>query len=143
KGRLEEVRALWAKLLARDPPDHDSWYGYAQLCLFLGNEDEYRRARHAMLRRFEGRDDWIVAERTSVASLLLPGADDEDLKRAAALADRAVADAARSPEPGNAYVVFLKGLAEYRVGRAEQAVPLLRQAASKLRNRPGPRLVLA
>ena len=141
-GRLEEARALWQKLLARDPPDHESWYGYAQLCLFLGKEDEFRRVRDAMLRHFGASDDWIVAERTSLASLLLP-ASGEDLQRVAALADRAVADARKSPEPDNPYVQFVKGLSEYRQGRDEQALPFLRESASKLPNRPGPRLVLA
>jgi tetratricopeptide (TPR) repeat protein len=37
----------------------------------------------------------------------------------------------------------VKGLAEYRQGRPEQAIPWLEQSASGLPNRPGPRLVLA
>lgn len=141
-GRLEEARALWQKMLSRDPPDHESWYGYAQLCLFLGQVDEYRRVREAMLRRFGHSDDWIVAERTSLASLLLPAAG-EELQRLAALADRAVADASKSAEPDNAYVQFVKGLSEYRLGHDKQAVPWLQKSASKLPNRPGPRLALA
>ena len=141
-GRLEEARALWEKLLRRDPPDHESWYGYAQLCLFLGQVDEYRRVREAMLRRFGQSDDWIVAERTSLASLLLP-ASGEELQRVAALADRAVADASKSAEPDNAYVQFVKGLSEYRQGHDEQAAIWLGKAAARLTDRPGPRLVLA
>jgi tetratricopeptide (TPR) repeat protein len=65
------------------------------------------------------------------------------LRRAAELADRAVATAQKSSEPGNPYVRFVKGLAEYRQGRYEQAIPLLQETAVKLPNRPGPRLVLA
>ena len=30
---------------AANPPDHEAWFGYAELCLFLGEEAEYRRAR--------------------------------------------------------------------------------------------------
>jgi serine/threonine-protein kinase len=142
KGRLEEARVIWEKLLESNPPDHDRWYGYAQLCLILGNEDEYRRSREALLRRFAETDDWIIAERTSLASLLLPDPPDQ-LQSAAAVADRAVAAASKSAEPDNAYVQFVKGLAEYRLNRLEQAVPLLRQAAQKIPSRPGPRLVLA
>src|SRR5262249_45763519 len=48
QGRLEEARAAWEKLLERQPPDHDSWYGYAELCLYLGKADEYCRARRAL-----------------------------------------------------------------------------------------------
>lgn len=141
-GRLEEARVLWEKMLANDPPDHDRWYGYAQLCAFLGKDAEYRRAREAILRRFGASDDWIVAERTSLACLLLPDSAD-DLRAATALADRAVAGASKSPEPDNAYVQLVKGLAEYRLGRFAQAVPLLRASASKIPSRPGPRLALA
>jgi serine/threonine-protein kinase len=142
RGRLEEVRVLWQTMLRRDPPDNQSWFGYAQLCLFLGNESEYRWARDAMLRRFGAPDDWIVAERTSTASLLQPLSGD-DLQRAAALADRAVTKAMESTEPDNPYVKFAKGLAEYRLGHYEQAMPFLLDSASKLSDRRGPRLVLA
>jgi serine/threonine-protein kinase len=142
KGRLEEARLIWEKTLERDPPDHDLWYGYAQLCLLLSKDDEYRRAREAMLRRFGESDDWIVAERTSLASLLLPDSADA-LRSAAALADRAVAAAAKSSEPDNGYVQFVKGLSEYRLDRLDKAIPLLREATQKIPSRPGPRLVLA
>jgi serine/threonine-protein kinase len=142
KGRLEEVRVNWAKLLETNPPDHDLWYGYAQLCLILGKDDAYRRGRAAILRRFNETDDWIVAERTSLASLLLSDSP-EELGSAAALADRAVDIASRSSEPDNAYVQFVKGFSEYRLNRLDQAVPLLRSAMQKIPNRPGPRLVLA
>ena len=73
RGGLEEARVAWEKLLEGKPPDHQSWYGYAQLCLFLGNEREYRVARKALLDQFGSHaDDWFVAERTSLACLLLP-----------------------------------------------------------------------
>jgi serine/threonine-protein kinase len=140
-GRLDEARGVWERILERDPPDHQSWYGYAQLCLFLGEEEAYRRARKALLDRFgDVANDWIVAERTSLACLLLPAPEDE-LRRAVVLADRAVA--AGAANPGNAYLQFLKGLAEYRQGRPQQAIPLLEESSRKLPNRPGPRLVLA
>jgi serine/threonine-protein kinase len=143
RGGLEEARAAWEKYLERDPPDHDSWYGYAQLCLFLGKEEAYRRARKALLKRFgDTSNDWIVAERTSLACLLLSDSGD-DLRRAIRLADLAVAAGERSREPGNPYLRFVKGLAVYRQGRPRQAVPLLREAAEKLPNRPGPRLAMA
>jgi serine/threonine-protein kinase len=140
-GDLEEARAAWEKYLERNPPDHDSWYGYAQLCLFLGNEAAYRRNRKALLARFgDTTNDWVVAERTSLACLLVPDSGDE-LQRAIRLADLAVA--AGSSEPGNPYLRFVKGLAVYRDGRPEEAIPLLQEAAEKLPNRAGPRLALA
>lgn len=100
--------------MVRNPPDDDSWYGHAQLNLFLGHEDAYRRARTALLDRDRGDpSDWRVAERTGLACLLLPAAGDE-LRRAVELVDRAAALAPKSPHPDAAYVQFAQGLAEYR-----------------------------
>jgi serine/threonine-protein kinase len=45
RGRGEEVRREWKKALEHDPPEHDAWFGYAELSLFLGHEEEYRQAR--------------------------------------------------------------------------------------------------
>jgi tetratricopeptide (TPR) repeat protein len=143
RGRPEEARAAWEKLLEHDPPKHDDWYGYAPFCLFLGNEEAYRRARKALLDRFgDTANDWIIAERTSLACLLLSDSGDE-VRRAVKLADLAVAAGERSAEHGNPYLRFVQGLALYRNGRPELAVPLLRDAADKLNDRAGPRLALA
>jgi serine/threonine-protein kinase len=143
KGRLVEARATWEKSLERDPPDHHAWHGYAELCLFLGNEEAYRRARKALLDRFgETTGDWIVAERTSLSCMLLPVSGDE-LRRAVALVDLAVAAGGKSSTSGNPYLQFVQGLAEYRQGRHRQAIPLLQKSARQLPNRAGPPLVLA
>jgi serine/threonine-protein kinase len=141
KGRLEEARVIWEKMLATNPLDHDRWYGYAQLCLLLGNDDEYRKTRAAILRRFADTDDWITAERSSLASLLLPGSEDE-LRPATVLAERAMTLASKS-EPDNPYVQFLMGLSNYRQGQLDEAMKFLRESAPRIPNRPGPRLVLA
>src|SRR5262249_49721353 len=126
-----------------DPPEHDAWYGYAQLCLFLGNKEAYVRARRAMLKRFGNTtDDWIVAERTSLACLLLPDPGDE-LQGAIRLADLALAAWERSSGGSNPYLRFVKGLAVYRRGRPNEAIPLLQEAAEQLPNRAGPLLAWA
>jgi serine/threonine-protein kinase len=143
RGGLEEARVAWENLVNGDPASHDAWYGYAELCLYLGNREAYELARERLLKRFgETANHWIVAERTSQACLLLPGSEDE-LRRAAELAFRAAAAAADSPDAGNPYVVFVKGLAEYRLGRHAQAIPSLEDTAARLPNRAAPRLVLA
>ena len=138
-GRLEELRADWARRLDGNPPNPDAWYGYAQLCLFLGDEPAYRRACRALLDRFENTPDGTVAERSSLAALLRP-ATAADLHRACALAERAVAVSAQKDSP---YLQFLTGLVEYRLGRFDRAATLLEAVAPKLTDRPGPRLVLA
>jgi tetratricopeptide (TPR) repeat protein len=151
KGELEEARAAWEKILESDPPDNDAWYGYAQLCLFLGNEDAYRRARTALLKRFgDTRNDWVVAERTSQACLLLPpsvsppdagGRDREELRAAIRLANVAVAE--EGAKTDNPFLRFLNGLALFRDRRPKEAIPVLQEAAEKLPHRSGPRLALA
>jgi serine/threonine-protein kinase len=141
-GKLEEVREVWEQVLERDPSDPDSWYGYAPLCLLLGKEEAYRRARRDLLERFSGTtEDWRITERICLACLLLP-AGEEELRRAVVLADRAVTSGSNL-DPDNPYLRFLKGLAEYREGRPKQAIPWLEKASAKLPNRAGPRLVLA
>jgi eukaryotic-like serine/threonine-protein kinase len=143
-GELEQARVIWGKVLERHPPHHDAWHGYAQLCLFLGNEDAYRRARRALLDQFGlTANSWIVGERSSLACLLSPDSDD-DLRRTVKLLDLAVADAEKSGAAhGNPYLQFVQGWAEHRQGRYERAIPLLEESAAKLPNRAGPRLVLA
>ena len=124
--------------LAANPPKHDAWFGYAELCLFLGEEEEYRRARRDLLARFGLSKDPIVAERTGRACLLLPASEDE-LRQATALTDRAVA--AREQKFPQ-YILFAKGLAEYRAGRFESTINLMEGGAASVGG-PGPRLVLA
>ena len=143
RGGLEEARIAWEKLLEGKPSDHQSWYGYAQLCLFLGKERDYTVARKALLDQFGSMaNDWFVAERVSLACLLLPAAGDE-LLRTVGMVDQAVAAGPKFPHPDYAYIQFVKGLAEYRQGRPVQAIPLLRESAATLSNRAGPGLVLA
>jgi tetratricopeptide (TPR) repeat protein len=96
RGRAEEVLADWQKALADNPPDHAFWFGYAELCLFLGHEEEYRRACKELLDRFGATPDRFIAERTGRACLLL--SVEGELHRAAALIDRALAS--RRPEDG-------------------------------------------
>jgi len=139
QGRLEELRATWQKILASNPVDHGTWFGYAELCLFLGRTEEYRQARSALLARFGATTDPQIAERTGRACLLLP-AEGEELRRALALAD--LAAAADSKHPAYPYFQLAKGLAEYRRARAEQAIPLLREATWRT-GRMVPRVVLA
>jgi serine/threonine-protein kinase len=141
RGRLEEARAAWEKFLARDPPDHNSWSGYAELCLFLGQQQAYRRARRALLDRFGATTSPLIAEPVGRACLLLPGTQ-EELRKAAALADGAVAAKGSTPERVYRYSLLAKGLAEYRQGRPTSAASLMEGEASKVLG-PAPRLILA
>jgi serine/threonine-protein kinase len=140
QGKLEAVRAAWERLLRRDPPDHDSWNGYAELCLFLGREEDYRRATRALLKRFGTTTYPFHAERTARACLLLPGTDDE-LRQAVALAERAVVER-EGDKWGHPYFEFVHGLAEYRLGQFDRAIATMQGDASGVLG-PAPLLVLA
>jgi serine/threonine-protein kinase len=141
RGQGLEVQVAWQKVLAANPPEHPAWFGYAELCLFLGQEGEYRRARRALLARFGATADRFIAERTGRACLLLPTRGDE-LQQAATLIDRAVAG--RRPEDNWAYpyFTFAEGLAAYRRGRLDQAMALLGGDPARAMQ-PAGRLVLA
>jgi serine/threonine-protein kinase len=137
QGRGEEVRREWKKALELDPPQHFRWFGYAELCLFLGDEAEYRRACQDLLRRFGNTSDPYVAEPTARAVLLAPPSE-EVLRATLALADRAVAAEPTKVGWVYSYFLFAKGLAEYRSAvatvrrrlRAERREPLGRRPAA-------------
>ena len=139
--RLAEARIQWQAELASDPPEHDAWYGYAELCLFLGEVEEYLRARTIMLEKFSATTDPQIAERTARACLLLPAPEGE-LHEAVALADRALS--ANRSKYRNIFPAFefVKGLAEYREGRLEPAIAAMTGDASRV-VAAAPRLILA
>ncbi len=141
-GRGSEVCAAWKEELAAQPPAHGDWFGYAELCLFLGDEAEYRRARRDLLMQFGTVTDPAVAERVGRACLLLPASEDE-LRQAVALAERAAAAVGRPGHQfGYPYFRFAEGLARYRQGRFDDAIKLMNGEAASVLG-PGPRLVLA
>ncbi len=140
-GRVSEACAVWKEELAAHPPNRDDWFGYAELCLFLGDEAEYRRARTDLLAQFGSATDPEIAERVGRACLLRPAPEDE-LRQAAALTERAVAAGRPGHELAYPYFVFAEGLARYRQGRLDDAIELMDGEASSVMG-PCPRLVLA
>ena len=141
QGRLEEARVAWQTALEGNPLDHNAWFGYAELCLFLGREDEYRRARRDLLARFSITDNPYFAERTGRACLLMP-ATGEELRQAVALARRAAASDPSAHGGNYSWFLFARGLAEYREGKFDQAIATMRGDASRV-DGPITRLVLA
>jgi serine/threonine-protein kinase len=140
-GRGAEARAAWKEELASRPSNHDDWFGYAELCLFVGDEPEYCLARDELLAQFGSATDPTVAERTGRACLLRPAADGE-LEQAIALTERAVAAGRPGHELAYPYRLFAEGLARYREGRFDEAIKLMTGEAGSVMG-PSPRLVLA
>ena len=112
------------KYSRHEPPEHDLWDGYAELSLFLGYEDEYRRVRRQLLDRFAESTDPQIAERTGRACLLLPASDDE-LRKAVNLIDLALAADKSKYGWAQPYFMFAKGLAEYRQGRMQSSLAIM------------------
>ncbi|HEX4797616.1 MAG TPA: protein kinase [Humisphaera sp.] len=131
QGRVLQVWQEWRQIIKTDPPSHDAWWGYAELSLFLGKEDEYKLARTQLLRRFGDNRDPLVTEKVAKACLLLPGTDDE-MRAAAVLADRAVVSIGSVDDHLYPYFMFAKALSEYRLGKFQQAVEILHGPASKV-----------
>jgi serine/threonine-protein kinase len=140
-GRSADARAAWKEELAALPASHDDWFGYAELCLFLGDEAEYRRARRDLLAQFGSTTDPVVAERTGRACLLLPAAEGE-LSRAVAILEGVEAASRAGRHFDHRYVLFAIGLARYRQDRFADAIKLMTGEAAAVMG-PCPRLVLA
>ncbi len=141
QGRGQEALLGWRKALETNPPEHAAWLGYAELCLFLGQQEEYRRIRRALLDRFGTTGDPYIAEPVGRACLLMPGGEDE-LRKAAALIDRAAAAKAIVPAWIYRYFLFARGLADFRTGRLDSAISLMEGEAKAVMG-PCPRLIVA
>jgi serine/threonine-protein kinase len=140
-GRGQEALLPWRKLLDDNPSDRKAGFGYAELCLFLGQQEEYSRARRELLDRFDISNDPSIAEPVSRACLLLP-ASDAELHKAVALANRAAAAKNTNPAWVHRYHLFAKGLAEYRQDHLDSAISMMQGQASKVMG-PCPRLIVA
>src|SRR5262249_33160048 len=66
-GRTDEARVAWQKVLEANPSQYDDCWRYPEFCLFVGQEEEYRRARQVLLSRFGSTTDPHVAARTAQA----------------------------------------------------------------------------
>jgi serine/threonine-protein kinase len=141
QGRGQQALDDWRTALEASPAQPETWSGYAELYLFLGEQEEYRRVRVALLDRFGATESQYAAEPIGRACLLAPGTDDET-RKAAALIDRAVAARESTPQWVYRYFVFARGLAEYRQGRWDSAVSLMRGEASRTMG-PAPALIVA
>ncbi|MDB5387304.1 MAG: tetratricopeptide repeat protein, partial [Planctomycetaceae bacterium] len=141
RGRQADALASWRANLDRGSVYGANWDGYAEFCLFVGQKEEFSRARQTLLAKFATQLDPLLTEKVALACLLLPGTN-EEINQAAALAERSVA-VYRIRSPGEYSVApFAQGLAEYRLGKFDHAIETMQSEASKVLN-PGHLLVLA
>jgi tetratricopeptide (TPR) repeat protein/tRNA A-37 threonylcarbamoyl transferase component Bud32 len=141
QGHAQEVWADWHKLIETQPRRLEDWWGYAELCLYLGKTDAYEQARQMLLERFGGSDDPLITEKVARACLMLPGTE-QQLSDAVALADRAISAKASVDDWLVPYFMFAKGLAEYRQGHFGSTIAIMQADAAKVLG-PAPRLLMA
>jgi eukaryotic-like serine/threonine-protein kinase len=142
QGHAPEVWEEWRQIIRAEPLKQEDWWGYAELSLFLGKEDEYRRVRQALLRHFGDSDDPMITEKVARTCLMLPPDSADELRKACVLADRAVAAMKSTDDWLHPYFLFAKALAEYRQGHLDNALTILQGEASKALS-PAPRLLMA
>jgi tetratricopeptide (TPR) repeat protein len=129
-GRWSEAADAFERALELDPKIHDYWCNAAALRAAAGDLEGYRRTCRGMVKRFGNTPQPQTAERTARACLLLPDSlDAADSDRVQKLADRAVTGTEKAPF--YRFFVLAKGLADYRVGRNDDAVKRLPQFGPK------------
>jgi len=111
------------------------WFRGAHACLAAGDVEKYRHYCRVMLQRFGHRLEFDVCTQLAEVCLLLPqptgggpggGSPALDVRRLAGVARRA----AEGPQagPGRPWFDLVLGMAEYRLGRYEHAIPHLAKA---------------
>jgi serine/threonine protein kinase len=114
--------------VAADPTNHYAYHYLAPLLVQTGELGAYRTVCECALSQFEGTTDPTVAERLAKDCLMLPPPAGS-LERLAKLADKAVA--AGPTNSSWPYYMFVKGLAEYRLGHSAGALEWLRKVAAQ------------
>jgi tetratricopeptide (TPR) repeat protein len=114
--------------VAADPTNHYAYHYLAPLLVQTGELGAYRTVCERALSQFEGTTDPTVAERLAKDCLMLPPPAGS-LERLAKLADNAVA--AGPTTSSWPYYMFVKGLAEYRLGHSAGALEWLRKVAAQ------------
>jgi tetratricopeptide (TPR) repeat protein len=123
-ARWQEAIAEFSKAVELAPDEHDAYHALSPMLVQVGDLDGYKRHRSAVLDRFGGTTDPLVAERMAKDCLILPSSEAE-LTRISKLADSAVA---RGPNHwALPFFQFAKGLAEYRQGQFSSAAELMQK----------------
>jgi Flp pilus assembly protein TadD len=117
-GQWSNAAADFAAALRVHPNDHWHWFRAATLWAWLNDRSAYRQHCDEMLRRFGETTEAHIAERTSKASLLLPGAV-ADITSAVRLSDQAVM---ATDHQFHRYFLMARGLAHYRAGEFDKAL---------------------
>ncbi len=140
-GHGKEALRDWSRTLESGNQEYGVWNGYAELCLFMGEDQEYDRACDQLLDRFGSTSDAGTAEGIARTCSLRPTTN-ERRRQAADLADRAVGYEAAKSFWYYRYYLFAKGLTEFRQGHFDRAISIMEGEASRAMG-PCPRLIIA
>lgn len=121
--------------------EFDWWNGYAELSLYLGKTDEYRRVRTEVLKRFGDNTNPRTAEPIARMCLLLAD-DSAESKRGVQLAEQAASAERLKPSEYAGYTYFVEGLAAFRTHKLDRAIELLSGDAAKVMG-PCPNFIIA
>ena len=136
------ARSVWEVNLAAASDGISDWDGYAELCLFVDDREEYERTRAILLDRFSDLENPNWCERTARACLLVAPTSPGDLGRVSALIDRAIASQAGNRTWEYPYFRLAHALAAYRSGDFEMTLAIAEGESAKVLP-PLPRLLAA
>ena len=122
QGQIDQVWIEWQQTLKSHPRKYSFWAGSAELALYLHDESRYLQIRAELLNRFES--DHSVSTDLARSCLLFAGATDES-RRIAASTVKELDLATSATSQGRSLDNFVKGLAEYRLGRWDAAIATL------------------
>ncbi|HUG93968.1 MAG TPA: tetratricopeptide repeat protein [Planctomycetaceae bacterium] len=128
--RWQEAADDFEAALAVDSTDHWQWYRGACLRLKTGDREGYLRYCREMIDRFGGTDRPYISERIAKLCLLVPEAVEPAGDAAFRLA--AVAASASSEDNFQPYYLLVKGLADYRAGRFQDAAETCSRSFERL-----------
>jgi hypothetical protein len=127
QGELDRAAERVETYLGDQPQDAFGHLCAGVLRLQLGEFDRYRARCDAMLTRFRGTHSPADADKTAKLCLLVPGAPAK-VGAALDLAEVAVDEGYHSPY--EAWFDLLRGLAEFRAGRGDEAMEWLKRCRS-------------
>jgi serine/threonine protein kinase/tetratricopeptide (TPR) repeat protein len=127
-GQWKEAIGDLRRAAELNPNEHVSLYLLAPLRVEAGDLEGYRENREATLARFGATSDPLTAQRVAQGSLLLP-LDTQALQTVDKLVEIALKGDTNYP---GALFQFTKALAEYRLGRFQQAAQWAKGAIDKM-----------
>jgi serine/threonine-protein kinase len=131
--RWDVMLTAWRKGMEIDPDaalKEGNWRGFAELALFCGNTDEYRRGCREQLDRFGNVKDAVVCEGIARACLLAEPSEDV-LRQATAMVDRMLASEQRQRTWRYPYFMLCKAMVELRAGRPDSALQIVMGPAAE------------